>query len=154
LAVLAEARLTGRAVAHGCARARRPGDGEAAGRGWELTVTIRQLAVGDCVHQRESAGYQPSPRCGTWSGSGSGPVPSPAAGARRPVATRTTPCPMTRAGGRVNATSPRYAGAITGPNRRRAGGSISQSRASWCGRFPTAAATGSSPPPTREMAPD
>jgi len=61
LAVLAEARLTGRAVAYGCARARRPGDGEAAGRGWELTVTIRQLAVGDCVHQRESVGYQPSP---------------------------------------------------------------------------------------------
>jgi hypothetical protein len=52
----------GRAVAHGCARARRPGGGgEAAGRGWELTVTIRQLAVGDCLHQRESAGYQPSP---------------------------------------------------------------------------------------------
>jgi hypothetical protein len=52
----------GRAVAHGCARARPDGgSGEAAGRGWELTVTIRQLAVRDCRHQRESAGYQPSP---------------------------------------------------------------------------------------------
>jgi len=48
----------GRAVAHGCARAPR---GEAAGRGWELTVTVRPLAVRDCLHERESAGYQPSP---------------------------------------------------------------------------------------------
>ena len=32
----------GRAVAHGC-------------------LTVRPLAVGDCLHQRESAGYQPSP---------------------------------------------------------------------------------------------
>src|SRR5215831_5850365 len=51
----------GRAVAHGCVRARPNGGGKAAGRGWELTVTIRQLAVRDCLHQRESAGYQPSP---------------------------------------------------------------------------------------------
>src|SRR5215470_13170827 len=52
----------GRAVAHGCARARpSSGGGEAAGRGWVLTVTIGQLAVRDCLHQRESAGYQPSP---------------------------------------------------------------------------------------------
>jgi len=54
----------GRAVAHGCARARRDrgngGGGEAAGRGWELTVTIGQLAGRDCRHERESAGYQPS----------------------------------------------------------------------------------------------
>ena len=52
----------GRAVAHGCARARRNGGGgEAAGRGWELTVTVRPVAVRDCLHERESAGYQPSP---------------------------------------------------------------------------------------------
>src|SRR5262249_36912927 len=61
---------------------------------------------------------------------------------------------MTRAGGRANATSPRCAAAITGPNRCRAGDSISRSRASWYGRCPTAAATGSSRPPTREMARD
>jgi hypothetical protein len=52
----------GRAAAHGCARGRpNGGSGEAAGRGWELTVTIGQLAVRECLHQRESAGYQPSP---------------------------------------------------------------------------------------------
>jgi len=52
----------GRAVAHGCARAQRNGRGdEAAGRGWELTVTLRPVAVKDCRHERESAGYQPSP---------------------------------------------------------------------------------------------
>jgi hypothetical protein len=52
----------GRAVAHGCARARRSArGGEAAGRGWELTVTVRPVAVKDCLHERESAGYQPSP---------------------------------------------------------------------------------------------
>jgi hypothetical protein len=56
----------GRAVAHGCARARRPGGGgEAAGGGWELTVTIRQLAVGDCLHQRNPLATSPLPRCGT-----------------------------------------------------------------------------------------
>jgi len=48
----------GRAVAHGCAQAH---GGEAAGRGWELTVTVRPVAVWDCLHERESAGYQPSP---------------------------------------------------------------------------------------------
>ena len=48
----------GRAVAHGCARAH---GGETAGRGWELTVTVRPVAVRDCLHERESAGYQPSP---------------------------------------------------------------------------------------------
>jgi hypothetical protein len=52
----------GRAVAHGCARARRNGgSGEATGGGWELTVTVRPVAVKDCLHERESAGYQPSP---------------------------------------------------------------------------------------------
>ena len=52
----------GRAVAHGCARAQPNGRGdEAAGRGWELTVTLRPVAVKDCRHERESAGYQPSP---------------------------------------------------------------------------------------------
>jgi hypothetical protein len=49
-------------VAHGCARAGRNGDaGETAGRGWEFTVTVRPVAVLDCLHERESAGYQPSP---------------------------------------------------------------------------------------------
>src|SRR5215467_13084448 len=61
---------------------------------------------------------------------------------------------MTRVGGPVNAISPRCAAAITGPNRRRAGASISQSRASWFGRSPTAGATGSTPPPIRAIAPD
>ncbi len=52
----------GRVVAHGCARARRSGGGgETAGRGWELTVTVRPVAVRDCLHERESVGYQPSP---------------------------------------------------------------------------------------------
>jgi hypothetical protein len=43
----------GRAVAHGCARAT-PGDRA-------LAVTIRPLAAGVCSHERESAGYRPSP---------------------------------------------------------------------------------------------
>jgi len=64
----------GRAVAHGCAGIRRKAGGSDAtgptdpddptgsvGPGWELTLTVRPLAVGDCLHQRESAGYQPSP---------------------------------------------------------------------------------------------
>jgi hypothetical protein len=51
----------GRAVAHGCASARRNGGGRPAGGGWELTVTIRPLAARYCLHERESAGYQPSP---------------------------------------------------------------------------------------------
>jgi hypothetical protein len=52
----------GRAVAHGCARVRRKsGAGETAGGGWEFTVTVRPVAVRDCRHERESAGYQPSP---------------------------------------------------------------------------------------------
>ena len=78
----------GRPVAHGCAFARHaprtgvqpaaslsspscsePADGESdegesdEGRtdGWELTVTIRPLAVGHCYHRRECHTYQPSP---------------------------------------------------------------------------------------------
>jgi hypothetical protein len=77
----------GRAIAHGCARAGPfpaghgsqssgkppwsgrdgPADREpAAARagppdGWALTVTIRPLAVGECLHERESKGYQPAP---------------------------------------------------------------------------------------------
>jgi hypothetical protein len=52
----------GRAVAHGCAGIRRKvGGSNAVGRGWELTLTVRPLAIGDCLHQRESTGYQPSP---------------------------------------------------------------------------------------------
>jgi hypothetical protein len=37
------------------------GGGDAAGRGWALTVTVRPAAVRDCLHERESAGYQPPP---------------------------------------------------------------------------------------------
>jgi hypothetical protein len=76
----------GRAVAHGCALAGPPAPGRdgrprgqpwsgqdgpaarepAAARagppdGWALTVTIRPLAVGECLHERESKGYQPAP---------------------------------------------------------------------------------------------
>jgi len=52
----------GRAVAHGCARARWQADaGGPARRDWELALTIRPLAVADCLHPRESAGYVPSP---------------------------------------------------------------------------------------------
>jgi hypothetical protein len=76
----------GRAVAHGCARAGPPPAGEdgqpcgerrsgrdgpvgreppAARAGppddWVLNVTIRPLAVGGCLHERESKGYQPAP---------------------------------------------------------------------------------------------
>ncbi len=52
----------GRVVAHGCARARRKADAsDPTGRGWELKLTIRPLAAEECLHPRESAGYQPSP---------------------------------------------------------------------------------------------
>ena len=55
----------GRAVAHGCARARQQASGSDAtgpvGPSWELTLTVRPLAAGDCLHQRRSGGYQPSP---------------------------------------------------------------------------------------------
>lgn len=77
----------GRAVAHGCARAgpfpaghggRSSGEPPWSGRdgpagrepaaaragppdGWALTVTIRPLAVGECLHERESKGYHPAP---------------------------------------------------------------------------------------------
>jgi hypothetical protein len=52
----------GRAVAHGCARARWQADASGpSGRDWELTFTIRPLAAAECPHARESAGYVPSP---------------------------------------------------------------------------------------------
>jgi hypothetical protein len=76
----------GRAIAHGCARAgphmagrdgqprgepwssrdgpaaREPGAARAGPPlGWALTVTVRPLAVGECLHERESKGYQPAP---------------------------------------------------------------------------------------------
>jgi hypothetical protein len=56
----------GRAIGHGCARAgperRRSSRGEAErGDDWALTVTVRPLAINGCAHQRESAGYRPSP---------------------------------------------------------------------------------------------
>jgi hypothetical protein len=77
----------GRAIAHGCARAgpfaaghgghpigeppRSSRDGPAAREpaaaragppdDWVLTVAIRPLAVGECLHERASKGYQPAP---------------------------------------------------------------------------------------------
>jgi hypothetical protein len=53
----------GRALAHGCARLSGGSDLDTSGRNgdWELSVTIKPLASGDCSHQRESAGYRPSP---------------------------------------------------------------------------------------------
>jgi hypothetical protein len=79
---------------------------------------------------------------------------SPPAVSRLGGASRTTPSPTAWAARPARATCLRYAAAITGLNRRRAGGSNSRSRASWCGRFPPAAATGSSRLPIRETAPD
>lgn len=54
----------GQAVAHGCARlADSTGEASRGGEGgWELSVTIKPLAGGECGHQHESAGYRPSPR--------------------------------------------------------------------------------------------
>jgi len=48
----------GRAIGHGCAANRR-----AAGStgGWLLTIGVEPLALGDCDHRRESAGYVPPP---------------------------------------------------------------------------------------------
>jgi hypothetical protein len=61
--------LTGpddRAVAHGCARARRSGDGgEAAGSGWELTLTIGQRPSGTASTSGNPLATSPLPRCGT-----------------------------------------------------------------------------------------
>ena len=56
----------GRAIGHGCARAgperRRSGRGGAGpDDDWALTVTVRPLAIDGCAHQRETAGYRPSP---------------------------------------------------------------------------------------------
>jgi hypothetical protein len=50
----------GRAVAHGCARAGPgpPGSDRAA---WLASITITTIESGTCSHQRESAGYRPSP---------------------------------------------------------------------------------------------
>ena len=50
---------SGRAVAHGCARAGPgpPGSDRAA---WLSTITISPVETGTCAHRRESAGYRPS----------------------------------------------------------------------------------------------
>jgi hypothetical protein len=53
--------------------------------------------------------------------SGTAPAPSPGAGARPPSATRTTPCPTTRAGRPACAISLPFAGGITGPSKPTAG---------------------------------
>ncbi len=47
----------GQAAGHGCARWKP----EKRASGWALTVRVRALAVGECAHDRESAGYVPSP---------------------------------------------------------------------------------------------
>jgi hypothetical protein len=65
---------SGRAVAHGCARAG-PGPPGRDRRAWLATVTITPIAAATCDHRHQSAGYQPSdslrhlvktrsPRCG------------------------------------------------------------------------------------------
>jgi hypothetical protein len=65
---------TGRAVAHGCARAG-PGPPGSDRRAWLATVTITPVETRTCAHRYQSAGYQPgsvlrhrvkirSPRCG------------------------------------------------------------------------------------------
>jgi hypothetical protein len=56
----------GRPLAHGCARVRgsrssRGLDSDGSAVSWELTVTIRPLAVGTCSHPRESSSYQLPP---------------------------------------------------------------------------------------------
>jgi hypothetical protein len=86
------------------------------------------------------------PGCGTWSRSGSRPVRSPAAGGPPSAATRTTPCPMTRAAGRVSATWPRSAAATIAPSRPAAGSSPSPSRERWYGSPRAAAAMPPGPP--------
>jgi hypothetical protein len=45
----------------GIARDRAERDSAGQDDGWALTVTVRSLAVGDCSHERETAGYRPSP---------------------------------------------------------------------------------------------
>ena len=49
----------GRAIAHGCAR-RPPAARAGPPDDWVLAVTIRPLAVGECLHERESTGYRPA----------------------------------------------------------------------------------------------
>jgi hypothetical protein len=52
----------GRAVGHGCARAGPGPPGRSDTRSWLATVAIHTIETSSCAHQRESAGYQPSPR--------------------------------------------------------------------------------------------
>ncbi len=51
---------SGRAVAHGCARAG-PGPPGPGRRAWLARVTVTPIAASTCDHRHQSAGYQPSP---------------------------------------------------------------------------------------------
>jgi hypothetical protein len=51
---------TGRAIAHGCARAG-PGPPGSDKRAWLASVTITPIETGTCAHRHQSAGYHPAP---------------------------------------------------------------------------------------------
>ena len=85
--------------------------------GWRASLSAgwRQVIAAICG-SRLPTGRRPG--CATWSRSGSRPVRSPAAAGPPSVVTRTTPCLMTRAAGRVSAIWPppaahNYAGTLT-----------------------------------------
>ncbi len=73
------------------------GDGAPGGRA--LLIKIDPLAVGCCAHERETAGYQLTPRLRHLIQSGTGPARSPAAGGPPRGATKITPWPTIRAAG-------------------------------------------------------
>jgi hypothetical protein len=51
---------SGRAVAHGCARAGPGPPGTVSPAAWLTGISMTGIAAGACSHQRESAGYRPS----------------------------------------------------------------------------------------------
>ena len=81
------------------------------------------------------------PSYGTSSRPVTAPAATPAAADPPSGATTTTPFPLTRAGARANAISPRSADATTPPSRRRAGTSISLSQVPSSGLSPADACT-------------
>jgi hypothetical protein len=52
---------TGRAVAHGCARAGPGPPGTADPRSWLAGITVTALETGTCAHRRQTTAYRPSP---------------------------------------------------------------------------------------------
>jgi hypothetical protein len=58
----AGARAAGEAGRRGEAGEARPVGGTGAADGWNLVIKVEPLASGDCSHDGQSAGYQPSPR--------------------------------------------------------------------------------------------